>query len=73
MLRRRGGQMWLEEKLGERINQLGYAQLKASVTTEVAVACPYCRAMLSDAQREVGDENARTSDVIGLVVMAMKG
>jgi len=68
-----GGRMWLEEKLGERINQLRYSQLKASGTTEVAVACPYCRAMLSDAQREVGDENAKTYDVIELVAMAMKG
>ncbi len=67
-----GGRMWLEEKLGQRINQLRYGQLKASGTRDVAVACPYCFAMLSDAQREVGEEEAKTYDVLELVARAMK-
>jgi hypothetical protein len=36
------------------------------------VPCPYCFAMLSDAQREVGDEQAKTYDVIELVARALK-
>jgi len=67
-----GGRMWLEEKLGTRINQTRYAQLKKSGTSDVAVSCPYCFAMLSDAQREVGDEEAKTYDVLELVARAMK-
>jgi Fe-S oxidoreductase len=67
-----GGRMWLEESLGERINQKRFAQLRASGTTEIAVACPYCYSMLSDAQREVGLEEAQTFDVIELVAMAME-
>ena len=63
--------MWLEEDLGSRINQLRFEQLRASGTDEVAVACPYCFSMLSDAQREGGLENARTFDVIELVAMAL--
>jgi Fe-S oxidoreductase len=65
--------MWLEEKLGERINQTRYGQLKKGGTKDVAVACPYCYAMLSDAQRETGEEAAVTYDVIELVAKAMKG
>jgi Fe-S oxidoreductase len=67
-----GGRMWLEEKLGERINQLRFEQLRASGTDQIAVACPYCFSMLSDAQREGGLEQARTFDVIELVAMAME-
>ncbi len=67
-----GGRMWLEEKLGERINQTRYAQLEATGTNDVAVACPYCYSMLSDAQKELGHEEARAYDVIELVAMAME-
>ncbi|MEE4272414.1 MAG: (Fe-S)-binding protein [Thermoanaerobaculales bacterium] len=66
-----GGRMWLEEDLGERINQKRFEQLTATGTTEVAVACPYCFSMLSDAQREGGLEDARTVDVIELVAQAI--
>jgi Fe-S oxidoreductase/nitrate reductase gamma subunit len=67
-----GGRMWLEESIGERINQTRFAQLRASGTTDVGVACPYCWSMLSDAQRETGYEDAVTYDVIELVAMAME-
>jgi Fe-S oxidoreductase len=63
--------MWLEEKIGDRINQTRFAQLEASGTSDVAVACPYCWSMLSDAQQETGREAARTWDVIELVAQAL--
>ncbi len=66
-----GGRMWLEEDLGERINQLRFGQLKESGTDDVAVACPYCFSMISDAQNETGHEEATTYDVIELVARSM--
>ncbi len=68
-----GGRMWLEEKLGERINQTRFTQLEASGTSDVAVACPYCFSMLSDAQNELGREKAATYDVIELVARSLAG
>jgi Fe-S oxidoreductase len=68
-----GGRMWLEEKIGERINQTRFAQLEASGTSDVAVACPYCFSMLSDAQNELGRESATTYDVIELVAKSLEG
>jgi Fe-S oxidoreductase len=65
--------MWLEEKIGERINQTRFTQLEASGTSDVAVACPYCYSMLSDAQNELGRENASTYDVIELVARSLAG
>ncbi len=67
-----GGRMWLEEKLGERINQTRFEQMRASGTDDACVACPYCYAMISDAQRELGYEEATTHDVITLVAKAMR-
>ncbi len=67
-----GGRMWLEEDLGTRINQLRFDQLRESGTPEIAVACPYCFSMLSDAQREGGLEDAQTLDVIELVARSLE-
>jgi len=68
-----GGRMWLEEKIGERINQTRFEQLEASGTADVAVACPYCFSMLSDAQNELDREDAATYDVIELVAQSLEG
>ena len=68
-----GGRMWLEESIGERINQTRFEQLEASGTSDVAVACPYCFSMLSDAQNELGRESASTYDVIELVAKSLAG
>ena len=68
-----GGRMWLEEDLGERINQTRFKQLEASGTRDTAVACPYCFSMLSDAQNELGHEQANTWDVMELVAKSVAG
>jgi Fe-S oxidoreductase len=57
---------------GSRINHLRFQQLSSSGTKDVAVACPYCFSMLSDAQNETGHEEAVTWDVIELVEKAAK-
>ena len=67
-----GGRMWLEEKIGERINQTRFVQLEASGTSNVAVACPYCYAMLSDAQNELERAGVVTWDVIELVAKSLE-
>ncbi len=66
-----GGRMWLEEKLGERINQVRVRQLWQSGCQDVAVACPFCAVMVSNGQQELGQEEARTFDVIELAAQAL--
>ncbi len=43
-----GGRMWMEEKLGTRINMNRVDEALATGVEEVAVACPFCRVMVSD-------------------------
>ena len=43
-----GGRMWMEEKLGTRINLNRVDEAIATGATEVAVGCPFCRVMVSD-------------------------
>jgi Fe-S oxidoreductase len=43
-----GGRMWMEEKLGTRINMNRVDEAIATGAEEVAVGCPFCRVMVSD-------------------------
>lgn len=66
-----GGRMWLEEKLGERINRTRVRQLQGSGAADVAVACPFCAVMIGNGQQELGCEEARTVDVLVLAAQAL--
>jgi Fe-S oxidoreductase len=52
-----GGRMWMEEKLGTRINLNRVDEAIETGAQEVAVACPFCRIMVGDGMI------ARQSDV----------
>jgi Fe-S oxidoreductase len=43
-----GARMWMEENLGERINANRTTEAVATGASQIAVACPFCRVMLSD-------------------------
>jgi Fe-S oxidoreductase len=43
-----GGRMWMEEKIGTRINLNRVDEALATGVEEIAVACPFCRVMTGD-------------------------
>jgi len=43
-----GARMWMEEKIGERINMNRTTEAVATGADQIAVGCPFCRVMLSD-------------------------
>ena len=51
-----GGRMWMEEKLGTRINQERTDQALKTQAQMVGTACPYCLTMLGDGIKEKGLE-----------------
>ncbi len=44
-----GARMWMEEKIGTRVNQNRGDEAIGTGATKVAVACPFCSVMLNDA------------------------
>ena len=67
-----GGRMWMEEKLGSRINQLRTDQAVQTKASLVGTACPYCLTMISDGIKEKGlEESLAALDLSELVVQSM--
>jgi Fe-S oxidoreductase len=46
--------MWMEERIGTRINQERADEAASTGADTVGVACPYCLIMLDDGQRARG-------------------
>ncbi|MFC1734634.1 (Fe-S)-binding protein [Candidatus Hydrogenedentota bacterium] len=60
-----GGRMWLEEDLGEPINEIRAEELVTSGAEEIGTACPFCMTMISDGVKE--QENIRVRDIAEII------
>ena len=67
-----GGRFWLEEHLGKRVNHERFEQALETKATTIAVGCPFCNVMLSNASAETGHEGIATKDVLELAAKALK-
>jgi Fe-S oxidoreductase/nitrate reductase gamma subunit len=65
-----GGRMWMEEKLGTRINQTRMKEIEQAGTASVGLSCPYCMIMLGNAKEEIG-ATTTPFDVLELARRAM--
>ncbi|MBI5545748.1 MAG: (Fe-S)-binding protein [Deltaproteobacteria bacterium] len=66
-----GGRMWMEEKIGTRVNQNRIAEIAQSGAATVATACPFCLTMLKDAAGEKNLDQLQVRDVAELVADAL--
>ena len=66
-----GGRMWMEEKIGSRINLNRVDEAIATGAQEVAVACPFCRVMVSDGM-VARDSAVEVLDVAQIMLRSVK-
>ena len=67
-----GARMWMEEDIGDRINNMRTDQAAATKASTVAVACPFCLTMLSDGIKDRQlSEKMVAFDIAEIVLKAM--
>jgi Fe-S oxidoreductase len=68
-----GGRMWMEEKIGTRVNHNRVDEVLASGADTVATACPFCTIMLRDGVDDrAASERVQVINVSELVARSMK-
>ncbi|MEY3934900.1 MAG: hypothetical protein RI901_330 [Actinomycetota bacterium] len=66
-----GGRMWMEEKIGTRINLNRVDEAIATGAQEVAVGCPFCRVMISDGM-VAKESSVEVLDVAQIMLRSVK-
>jgi Fe-S oxidoreductase len=66
-----GGQMFLGEEKGDRVNVTRAKELVATGATTVGAACPFCQSMFKDALKSVSDNPPKLLDVVQIVAAAL--
>jgi Fe-S oxidoreductase len=72
-----GARMWMEEKIGTRVNTNRTEEAIATGAATIAVGCPFCRVMLSDGVGELQsdrekEDQVQVQDVAQLLLRAVK-
>jgi Fe-S oxidoreductase len=71
-----GARMWMEEKLGTRINLSRTEEAIATGAQRIATGCPFCRVMISDGltqkQSEGQAEDVEVVDVAQMLLAAVR-
>lgn len=66
-----GARMYMEEKIGTRVNHLRVDQAMTTAPEVVAVSCPFCLTMVKDGLREKGIEGVEARDLAEIVADAL--
>ncbi len=68
-----GGRMWMEERMGKKMNIERTDEALASASDTIAVGCPFCNIMLSDGVTERGaDDRTQVRDIAQLLLASIE-
>ncbi|RSM39133.1 Fe-S oxidoreductase, partial [Actinoplanes sp. ATCC 53533] len=69
-----GARMWMEEKIGKRINVERTEEALATGAKTIAVGCPFCYTMIGDGVTGKGEQdNVEVIDVASVLLRSIKG
>jgi len=68
-----GGRMWMEDRVGKRIDMARVEEAIRKDPQTIAVCCPYCTTMLEDGLKdENAEDRVQVLDVAEIVARALK-
>lgn len=68
-----GGRMWMEERMGRKMNIERTDEALASASSTVAVGCPFCNVMLADGvQERHADSDVKVRDLAQILLAAVE-
>ncbi|MBX7148338.1 4Fe-4S dicluster domain-containing protein [bacterium] len=65
-----GGRMWIEEKIGTKVNHMRTDDLKETGADMAATACPFCKIMISDGIKDRAP-SMETQDVVEILAQSV--
>ena len=68
-----GARMWMEERIGRRINTDRVDEALATGAGTIAVGCPFCSTMLNDGVNSAGAGTAEVVDVATVLLRSVTG
>ncbi|MGH3906283.1 MAG: (Fe-S)-binding protein, partial [Pseudonocardiaceae bacterium] len=70
-----GARMWMEERIGKRVNLDRVDEAIATETSKIATGCPFCRVMLTDGltTREAEGAAGNTTEVLDVAQLLLAG
>ncbi len=68
-----GARMWMEEKIGKRVNIERVEEALSTKPDVIASACPFCMTMLTDGVKAKEATDVQVKDIAELVLEAMNG
>lgn len=69
-----GARMWMEENIGEKVNDVRAGELIGTGASKVATACPFCYIMMDDGVKAVADDpdSVKVADIAIHVAEALE-
>lgn len=67
-----GARMWMEERIGRRINTERAQEALSTGASTVAVGCPFCLTMLSDGVDSISPGKAEVADVATVLLQSIR-
>src|SRR5947199_3514225 len=68
-----GARMWMEERVGKKVNTERSQELIGTGAARVATACPFCYVMIDDGVKENGREDVVVQDIAMHLLDAIEG